>query len=147
MRNAELESALDSCIAEIQSGRATQEDCLQRYTDYASALEPLLHEATRLAALADATIPDEAIDTLERRLLSRAAEIRATTSQNEPSLWSLFWSRLVGGRMRLVPAALSLGVCVGLRVSLWRRVGVGVAVGRRKGTGEGSGVISRTAMA
>jgi len=118
MGNVEFESILDTCIAEIRAGRATPEDCLQRYADHAPALEPLLGEATRLMMLPHVAMPDEAVDALERRALSKAAEIRATSSRNGPSVWRLFWSNLVGGRVRLVPAALSLVIAVVL-ASTW----------------------------
>jgi hypothetical protein len=118
MRNPELESTLDSCIAEIQSGRATQEDCLQRYADHAAALEPLLREATRLMTVPQAAMTDEAVDALEQRLLMRAAEIRAPSQLNGLSVWSLVWSCLAGRRTRLLPAALSLVIALAV-ASTW----------------------------
>ncbi len=83
MRNVESEEILGICIAEIRSGRVTVEECLQRHANHASALEPLLCEAARLTTLPSVSMPADAVDVLEQRVMIRAAEIRAATFRKE----------------------------------------------------------------
>ncbi len=79
MRNVESEEILDICIAEIRSGQATVEECLRRHAGHALALEPLLCEVARLTTLPSVSMPADAVDALEQRVMIRAAEIRAAT--------------------------------------------------------------------
>lgn len=46
-----LDSVLDTCLQDIQTGKATVDECLSRYPDMASELEPLLRLAERLTAV------------------------------------------------------------------------------------------------
>jgi uncharacterized protein DUF5667 len=48
-----IEKILDLCLEEIRARRATVTDCLQKYPQYASELEPLLKTAFTLESLRD----------------------------------------------------------------------------------------------
>jgi hypothetical protein len=109
-----LENILDACLAESHAGRSKVEKCLQRYPDHAPALEPLLRQAARLAVLPPVTMPTDAVNALERRVLSRAAEIKAATSRKERPLRWPFWSRSARGRVRRLALALSLVIALAL---------------------------------
>ena len=118
MRNVESEEILGICMAEIRSGRVIVEECLQRHADHASALEPLLREAVCLITLPPVTMPTDAVDALEQRVMIRAAEIRAATFRKEQPMRRPFWSRLVGRRVRLLPVVLSLVIALAV-ASTW----------------------------
>jgi hypothetical protein len=107
MTDPDLAEILDTCIAEVRSGQATVEDCLRRYAGHAPALEPLLHQAARLTGLPAVTMSPDAVDALERRMLNRAAEVRAELPKRRPRVRS-FWAGLVDRRVRLLPVALGL---------------------------------------
>jgi hypothetical protein len=109
-----FENILDACLAESHAGRSRVKECLQRYPDHAPALEPLLRQAARLAVLPPVTMPTDIVDALERRVLSRAAEIRAATSRKERPLRWPFWSRPARGRVRRLALALSLVIALAL---------------------------------
>lgn len=118
MRNAEFENILDTCIAEIRSGRSTVEKCLQRYADHAPALDPMLRDAAQLVSLPLVAMPAKVVDAVEQRVLSRAAEIREALPQKERPERRPFWSRLTIRRLRLLPAALSLAIAL-IIASTW----------------------------
>jgi len=113
-----LENILDACLAESHAGRSRVKECLQRYPDHALALEPLLRQAARLAVLPLVTMPTDAVDALERRVLSRAADIRAAISRKERLLRWPFRSRPARGRLRRLVLALSLVIALVL-ASTW----------------------------
>jgi len=46
--NDEIEAILETCIEEIAEGESSLEECLARYPQYATELEPVLYTATRL---------------------------------------------------------------------------------------------------
>jgi DNA-binding IclR family transcriptional regulator len=83
MSNVEFENILDTCIAEVCFGQATVEDCLQQHAVHVPVLKPLLCEAASLITLPRVTMPTDAIDALEQRMLSQAAQISATLSPKE----------------------------------------------------------------
>ncbi|UCC63800.1 MAG: hypothetical protein JSV36_01710 [Anaerolineae bacterium] len=117
MTPPELEEILDICIAQIRSGQATAEDCLQRYAGRALTLEPLLRQAVRLAALPAVGMPADAVDALERRVLRRAAEIEAERSTKRAPRRP-FWLVLASQRRRLLPVALGLALAL-MIASTW----------------------------
>jgi len=88
------------------------EECLQRHPDHALTLELLLREAIRLTSLPFVTMPADAVDALERRVLARADEIKAATLRKERPVRRPFWSRLAGKRLRFLPVALSLVIAL-----------------------------------
>lgn len=45
---SKLEQVLDECLAQVESGEATPEECLARYPEYAADLRPLLNLTSRL---------------------------------------------------------------------------------------------------
>jgi hypothetical protein len=106
MRNVELD-LLDTCIADIRSGQATVERCLEQHADHALALEPLLREVAGLTALPPVFMPAGAVDVLEQRLLGRAAKVKAAIPQKRRATGGSSWLCLSRGR-RLWPAVLSL---------------------------------------
>lgn len=118
MRDVELEDILDTCLAKIRSGQATVDECLWQHADRAPVLESLLHQAVRLTTLPSVTMPADAVDVLEKRVLSRAAEIRAGLVRKEKHTRQPFSPRLGGRRARLLPVVLSLMITLAV-ASTW----------------------------
>ncbi len=107
MENIEFENILDICIAEVRAGRATVKDCLRQYPAHSPALEPLLCQAALLTKLPHATMPANAVNALEQRVLRRAAEKRAAWhSPGQGSASRLWWRWLLIGALVVALALL-----------------------------------------
>jgi hypothetical protein len=72
----------------------------------------LLRQAARLAVLPPVTMPTDAVDALEQRVLSRAADIRVAVCRKEQLVRRPFWSRPAKRRGRLLALALSLVIAL-----------------------------------
>ena len=73
----DFDSILDSCLADLASGRATVEACLRRYPAHAGQLAALLAMAEQVKTLPPpARLPDDKRRMLESRLLRQAGQIQ-----------------------------------------------------------------------
>ncbi len=73
----DFETILDRCLNELQTGRRTRDECLERYPHFAAQLKPLLSVTTLFRAAPQVTLRSEARDALEQRLQSRMRELPA----------------------------------------------------------------------
>lgn len=85
-----IQEVLDRCLDEIHSGRATVEDCLAEYPQYARELAPLLRTAARLEATAGVRPTRAFKSRLRKQLPGQSTKPRAgLDSLGAFILWSL----------------------------------------------------------
>lgn len=99
-----FEAVLDECIDDLRVGRRTLVECLARWPEHASALEPLLRTAVAARGLAAAERP---LDAARRAEFMRA--IRTTPQQRRRGLLDAVASAfgaLLRPRLMLVPGAM-----------------------------------------
>ena len=70
----DVDSALDDCLALLQSGQATLDECLARYPDLAADLRPLLEMATEVSHVPLPASSPAAFAAGKRRMLQTLAE-------------------------------------------------------------------------
>lgn len=84
--NNNLETVLDTCVSQIESGQASIDECLERYPEYAAQLKPLLGAATRLARARD-VMPDPAYKARARTQLNIYMQQHPQRKRVSPMLW------------------------------------------------------------
>jgi hypothetical protein len=107
-----FEEILDLCVEEIVSGRASVQECLDRYPDHRLALEPALGDIAALVALpVPAPQPNPARREAFMASIRETPQVAPRRRFGLPSLPSIPWSAalpsfgLGGLAMRVVPAA------------------------------------------
>ncbi|HSL46185.1 MAG TPA: hypothetical protein VK897_22310 [Anaerolineales bacterium] len=85
MRN-ELETILDTCVNQIEDGRASIDDCLARYPEHAAQLKPLLSAATKLARVRE-IVPDPAYKARARMQLTIHMQQHPQRKRVSPIFW------------------------------------------------------------
>src|SRR3989337_1713397 len=112
MRKTEsLAGVLDRCLARVQSGAATVEDCLRDYPELADQLGPLLRTALQAGDLLAPSGPTAAYQAAsEGRLLNqlRAAQIGSGVGVAGAAAGSLPGDRLYGVKRGLEEVSLAL---------------------------------------
>ncbi|MBC7252225.1 MAG: hypothetical protein H5T62_18350 [Anaerolineae bacterium] len=112
----EFEAVLDRCLADMGEGRATIEELVVRYPQYARRLEPLLRTGQRIIS-SGPQLSDEVASAIQERLLRRAAELEGQRRAPRPRRSLFSW---LLPRFRLMPAVLVLLIALlvsGLLVS------------------------------
>lgn len=84
--NTDLETLLDTCVSQIETGQASVDECLRRYPEHAAQLKPLLSAATRLAR-ARALMPDPAYKARARTELNTYMQRHPQRKRVSPVLW------------------------------------------------------------
>jgi hypothetical protein len=103
--NENLESVLDQCLIEIESG-VSLEACIARYPSLAAQLEPLLHLALEVQSLGDEPVPSPMqLQAGRQRVLREAARLRV--EQQEQARQAPWWLNLQG-LMRRSAAAVAM---------------------------------------
>lgn len=106
----DLDGALDRCLSDLQTGRATLAACLGQYLEHATELEPLLRAALRFMRAPRVSLPLSAREKLEAQLRTRMAQLPAR-------------STVSGGRSR--PLALRLAwLATGLALAAFLGAGI-----------------------
>ena len=72
--NQDVNHALDECLAHLGEGKATLEECLVRYPEYASDLAPLLEIAIQVKSTPQPTPDPDAFAAAKHRMLEPLAE-------------------------------------------------------------------------
>lgn len=95
MTEPDLETILDECLHEMGTRGEALERCLQRYSQHAGQLAPLIQVADRIRQTSHPRLSVPATQAIEQRLLRRARELKQSRAQ--PGLWplSLSWRPLV----------------------------------------------------
>ena len=115
--DTDFDSVLEFCLGEIQVGRLTRDECLERYPDLAARLQPLLKVAAVAMAAPRLAMRSDARDALERRLRSRMAELPAPRrTPVRPRLAALRWVSVAAAAV--VVAAISFGTAAAAAASL-----------------------------
>ena len=84
--NNDLETILDTCLYQIEEGEASLEECLARYPEYASQLQPLLNAATKLSR-ARAVVPDPSYRMRARSQLNTYMQQNPQPKRVSPVFW------------------------------------------------------------
>lgn len=82
----DLETILDICLAQIEAGEASIDECLALYPDHAAELQPLLKAATRLARARE-VVPDPAFRTRARSQLNAYMLQNPQRKRVSPVFW------------------------------------------------------------
>jgi len=94
-RPTDLDSALDLCLSDLQTGRAALAACLGQYPEHAAQLEPLLRVALRFMHTPRVGMPPSAREQLETQLRARMSLLpaRSTVSgvRSRPLAMRLAW--------------------------------------------------------
>ncbi len=92
-----IQQALDRCLDDIQTGRASAEECLRRYPEFADELRPMLRLAARLES-ANEVRPSRAYKShLRKQLMGEEKPTRRPTlSWRLVLLWILLSAILIG---------------------------------------------------
>jgi hypothetical protein len=90
MGRPELDNVVDVCVEQVETGRATVEDCLKRYPHLADELDPILRTAATLFATDVPSIDPAGMRTIEKRVLSHARKLNR--EQESPRTW--LWPQL-----------------------------------------------------
>jgi len=115
--DTDFDSVLEFCLGEIQVGRLTRDECLERYPDPAARLQPLLKVAAVAMAAPRLAMRSAARDALERRLRSRMAELPAPRrTPVRPRLAARRWVSVAAAAV--VVAAISFGTAAAAAASL-----------------------------
>jgi len=115
--NTDFDSVLEFCLGEIQVGRLTRDECLERYPELAARLQPLLKVAAVAMAAPRLAMRSDARDALERRLRSRLAELPAPRNvPDRPRLTAMRWASIAAAVV--VVAAISSGTVAVAAASL-----------------------------
>ena len=84
--NNDLETILDTCLSQIDEGKATVEECLARHPDYAGQLKPLLYAATKLTRGRD-VMPDPSYRMRARSQLNVYMQQHPQRKRVSPVFW------------------------------------------------------------
>jgi len=115
--NTDFDSVLEFCLGEIRVGRLTRDECLERYPDLATRLQPLLKVAAVAMAAPSLSMRSAARDALERRLRTRMAELPAPRNvPDRPRLTAMRWASIAAAVVVL--AAISSGTIAVAAASL-----------------------------
>ena len=85
MVRPELDSVVEVCVEQVETGRATVEDCLRRYPHLADELDPILRTAATLFATDVPSIDPAGMRIIEKRVLSHARKLKQ--EQEPPRTW------------------------------------------------------------
>jgi len=100
---------LENCLEQVTAGRATVQDCLERYPDLAGDLEPLLRIAEQARAIARPQLASEPKARIEARLLAAVEgvpSVRPARKVSPTIKWIWRWAA-VGMVLILACACLS----------------------------------------
>jgi hypothetical protein len=84
--NNNLEAILDTCLNQIEDGKANVDECLKRYPEQAAELKPLLMAATKLSR-ARAVMPDPSYKARARTQLNVYMQQNPQRRRISPVLW------------------------------------------------------------
>jgi hypothetical protein len=84
--NNEFENILDTCLSQIEDGKASIEACLARYPEHAAQLKPLLYAATRLSRARD-VMPDPSYKMRARSQLNVYMQQNPQRKRISPVFW------------------------------------------------------------
>jgi RNA polymerase sigma factor (sigma-70 family) len=92
-----ISTILEICLNEVAAGRATIQDCLERYPDRAAELAPLLRAAERVRTSDRPSLSPQTRARIEAQLLAAAENM--PSPQPAPALrlaiaWTLWWAAL-----------------------------------------------------
>ena len=115
------EKLLDQCLRDIQSGKATLEECLDRYPEQREELEPLLNLAMRLQSVEKIGAPKEFRNASKARLMkflagydtskSRRVQTQHRSSQPGTASKNPSWLNIFSSRA-LIPVIVTLLIVV-----------------------------------
>lgn len=74
-QDTRFETILESCLTDLQAGRASMQDCLRRHADYAAQLEPLLRVAARMQAAPQPVLSEAARQRIETRVQEHVRQL------------------------------------------------------------------------
>ena len=84
--NNDLETILDICLYQIEEGKASVDECLRRYPQHATQLQPLLRAATKLS-LAREVVPSPQYKARARSQLNTFMLQNPQRKRVSPMLW------------------------------------------------------------
>jgi hypothetical protein len=88
-----IETTLEQCLNEIQTGESSLDECLARYPDYAAELTSLLHASTRLARARD-VMPSPVFKARTRTELNAYIHSHPRVKRPVPFVWRLAFNAL-----------------------------------------------------
>jgi hypothetical protein len=86
--NNDLETILDICLYQIEEGESSIDDCLARYPEHATQLQPLLLAATKLARARE-VMPDPSYRMRARSQLNIYMQQNPQRKRVSPIFWRL----------------------------------------------------------
>jgi hypothetical protein len=84
--NNDLETILDTCLNQIEDGQSDIDECLARYPEHATQLQPLLKAATRLTRARE-VMPDPAYKARARTQLNVYMQQHPQRRRVSPIFW------------------------------------------------------------
>ena len=109
MGRPELDNVVDVCVEQVETGRATVEDCLKRYPHLADELDPILRTAAMLLATGVPSIDPAGMRTIEKRVLSHARKLKQEQESPRTGLWPQLAVRLAVAMLIVLLVTASTG--------------------------------------
>jgi hypothetical protein len=103
---------LENCLEEVAAGRATVQQCLERYPGLVDELEPLLRAVERAHAIPRPILTPEARARIEARLLAAAKGIPSARSASSPLTIARLWRWAAVGMVLIFACACLSGTGV-----------------------------------
>lgn len=117
--SSELEEIVELCVSEIETGRATVQDCLSTYPHLAAQLEPILRTAASLFATRLPAMDPLGFQIIQKRVLSHAAKLqRETRKSGTPSFVRLVLRLALAAALIVLIAGVESGLLIASASSL-----------------------------